>query len=312
MSTQFHEQRLRHNSPVSDDLIRWLDAFLIDRQSLNVTSGTMRFYHDKIKLLVDYAKSREIACVSDFTPTNIREYLIALSANHNPGGVHMAYRCLKTFLNWFGREAEPANWSNPIRNIKAPKLNVKPLDPVDFATIEKLIKVCDKSQYHGARDYAIFLCLLDTGIRASEFCALNVNDVDVISGDVLIRNGKGGKPRLVVIGKRARKALRLYLRFRHDDDPALWVSDDGCRLTYWGLNLILKRRSKLAHVKKPGLHDFRRAFALSCLRSGMDVYSLQKLMGHADLSVLHRYLAQNDEDLRIAHHKFSPVDRLRS
>lgn len=65
MSIQFHEQRLRQNSPVPNELIRWLDAFLIDRQSLNVTSGTMRFYHDKIKLLVDYAKSREIACVSD-------------------------------------------------------------------------------------------------------------------------------------------------------------------------------------------------------------------------------------------------------
>ncbi len=100
--------------------------------------------------------------------------------------------------------------------------------------------VCDKSQYHGARDYAILLCLLDSGIRASELCALDLIDVDVIKGDMLIRNGKGGKPRLVVIGKRACKALSLYLQFRHDNDPALWVSDDGCRLTYWGLNLFLK------------------------------------------------------------------------
>jgi len=60
--------------------------------------------------------------------------------------------------------------------------------------------------------------------------------------------------------------------------------------------------------KKVILHDFRRAFALNYLRNGGDIYNLQKLMGHADLQVLRRYLAQTTEDLKIAHHNFSPVD----
>jgi site-specific recombinase XerD len=57
-------------------------------------------------------------------------------------------------------------------------------------------------------------------------------------------------------------------------------------------------------------HAFRRAFALASLRGGMDVYSLQRLMGHADLSVLRRYLAQTEGDLQAAHQKAGPVDRL--
>lgn len=56
------------------------------------------------------------------------------------------------------------------------------------------------------------------------------------------------------------------------------------------------------------LHHFRRAFALECLRNGMAVYSLQKLMGHADLQVLRRYLAQTTEDILQAHQVGSPVD----
>lgn len=88
----------------------------------------------------------------------------------------------------------------------------------------------------------------------------------------------------------------------------LWVTIDGTRLTYWGLNQIVRRRALNAHTPKPELHDIRRAFALNCLRSGMDIYSLQKLIWHADLQVLRRDLAQTDADISEAHRKASPVD----
>lgn len=79
-------------------------------------------------------------------------------------------------------------------------------------------------------------------------------------------------------------------------------------MTYWGLNEIIRRRANEAGIEKPHLHDFRRAFGLKFLRNGGDIYSLQKLMGHTDLQVLRRYLAQTNEDLMIAHCNFSPVD----
>lgn len=60
----------------------------------------------------------------------------------------------------------------------------------------------------------------------------------------------------------------------------------------------------------PSLHSLRRAFALTCLWSGMDMRSLQKLVGHGDLSVLRRYLQQTEADLRAAHEKAGPVDNL--
>ena len=81
------------------------------------------------------------------------------------------------------------------------------------------------------------------------------------------------------------------------------------RLSYWVLNEIIRRRAAAAKVEKPGLHDFRRAFTLNFLRNNPgDIYSLQKLMGHADLQVLRRYLAQTDNDLHEAHRRGSPVD----
>ena len=89
---------------------------------------------------------------------------------------------------------------------------------------------------------------------------------------------------------------------------ALWVTSKARRLTYWGLNQILRRRAKVSKIEIPSLHDFRRAFALNYLRNGGDIFTLQKLMGHADSQVLRRYLAQTTDDLEVAHHHFSPVD----
>jgi integrase/recombinase XerD len=79
---------------------------------------------------------------------------------------------------------------------------------------------------------------------------------------------------------------------------------------YGGLRQIIRRRAEKAGIDPPPLHAFRRAFALASLRGGMDVYSLQRLMGHADLSVLRRYLAQTEADLQAAHERAGPVDHL--
>ena len=103
--------------------------------------------------------------------------------------------------------------------------------------------------------------------------------------------------------------VRAYLRLRRDKKPALWVTRNGERLTYWGLRQIIRRRSFQAGVDTPSIHSFRRAFAVNMLRAGVDIFSLQKLMGHADLQVLRRYLALTTEDIARAHRIGSPVDR---
>ena len=103
--------------------------------------------------------------------------------------------------------------------------------------------------------------------------------------------------------------MRAYLRLRHDSSPALFVSKGEERLTYDRLQLLLEQRAKRAKLSnKMALHGFRRAFALNMLRSGVDIFVLQRLMEHSDLQVLCRYLAQNDEDNQLAHMRGSPVD----
>jgi site-specific recombinase XerD len=173
-----------------------------------------------------------------------------------------------------------------------------------------MMDTCNKS-FCGLRDKAILLALLDTGVRASEFVGMKLDDLNQVSGEIFIRQGKGGKFRAVFLGKTSRRALRAYLKVRSDNCAFLWVTDESEQLTYWGLRQIIRRRSVIAKVHTPSLHSFRRAFAINMLRAGVDVFSLQKLMGHADLQVLRRYLAQTTEDIAQAHRIGSPVDNNR-
>jgi integrase len=152
--------------------------------------------------------------------------------------------------------------------------------------------------------------LLDTGVRASELLSIGRGDIDLVTGFALIRHGKGRKPRTVFFGKEVRKAVKAYLKMRTDSNPALWVNDEFENLTYSALLDLLKRRGDKAKVPHTTPHDFRRAFALGMLRNKVDIYTLQKLMGHADLQVLRRYLAQNDSDLAAAHRAAGLADRL--
>jgi site-specific recombinase XerD len=289
-------------------LLTWVEAFLFDRKAQGLSKGTLYFYQKKLQLFTAFCESQVVQHITEITPSFLREYLVYLEQRgHNPGGIHACYRALKTFLLWWEGEVEPEGWKNPIRKVKAPRKIIKPIKPVSLNAIQALLDTCDNSRI-GRRDKAILLTLLDTGVRASELCAMNWEDTDTVYGSILIPKSKGKKPRTVFLGKKSRRAIRAYLRTRNDHSPALWVTISGNRLSYWGLRQIIRRRATKVNVNVPGLHDFRRAFALQSLRNGMDIYSLQKLMGHADLQVLQRYLAQTTEDIQNAHRLGSPVD----
>ena len=159
----------------------------------------------------------------------------------------MAYRTLRLFFQWLMKEEVMApDWKDPMLKVRAPKVVLDPLEPISIQDLQALINTPQRWEFIGERDRAIFLFLLDTGARAREACNMNIKDVDLSTGAVMIRYGKGDRTRRVFIGCTTRRAMRAYLRLRHDSSPALFVSKDEQRLTYDGLRLLLERRAKRA------------------------------------------------------------------
>ena len=297
------------NEVENSHLETWIGAFLMDRKAQNMAWGTLYFYKKKLEVFSKFCEAQEVKQITQIGPNLIRQYLFYLeSKGHNAGGIHGYYRTLKTFLRWWENEVEPVGWKNPIKKVKAPRVPFEPLEPVNIDDVKAMLDTCPRGALLGLRDEAIMLSLLDTGVRASELLSINLEDINLITGEILIKQGKGRKPRYVYLGSKTRKAVRAYITIRRDSLPNLWVTKNQEPLSYWGLKAMMRYRAKQANVSIPSIHAFRRWFALTCLRAGTDVFSLQELMGHSDLQVLRRYLKQTSADLIKAHKKASPVD----
>jgi site-specific recombinase XerD len=256
-----------------------LEAFLRDRTSSNLAAGTVNYYREKLTKFITFCQGQQIQYTTQITPDVIRSYMLYMTdVRHNgKGNVHSFYRSLRAMLYWYENEYEPDGWKNPIKKVKAPKQSNEVLEPVSGDDISKLLSTCETGTYFGDRDYAIILTLFDTGARAHEFLNINLSDMD-LDGGIIIKHGKGDKPRTVYIGKTTRKAIRKYLKHRQDNLPYLWITEQNDdQLTYDGLRAIFSRRAKNANIKPPTIHSFRRAFALTMLRNGVDIFSLQKL-----------------------------------
>jgi site-specific recombinase XerD len=250
--------------------------------------------------------------VNQLTAETLRRFFVSLEERGlSPGGVHAFYRAVRVFLRWYANEFDPEGWRNPIQKVRAPKVDAPPLAPVPLEHVRAMLDACERGKFTGERDAAIILFLLDTGARAGELLALDKQDADILTGEVLIRKSKSRKPRTVFLGRKARRALRSYLKLRGMDAvKAVFVTDEIERLKMSGLRQILRRRAKRAGVPVPSLHSFRRACALALHRAGVDLLSIARLLGHSDISLLQRYIRQDAEDLRGAHERGSPGDAL--
>ncbi len=315
-----HKYTFKIEQIISAELLNWMEAFLISGQTTGLSKNTIQFYKEGLQSFMRFCSQTEVSSIYDITAIKIRKYLLHLeNTGHNPGGVHAKYRTVRAFLNWFEIEIDDPEWKNPIKKIRVRQSKIPPLEPADIQAVREMLATCKKKtedphwkrkrDFMNLRDRLIILMLMDTGLRASELLSLTLDNINPITGVVQIVHGKGGKPRVVFIGRKTRQALRKYLK-NVDIQDYLFIGILGVRMTRNGLHQILTRRAKWAGVKPQSPHSFRRLFALTMLRNGVDIYNLQMLMGHADLQVLKRYLKLTQTDGLQAHIKGSPVEKL--
>ena len=299
-------------------LSRVFRAFLVDRTAQQLAARTLQYYRSEIQWFLTWLEEERIDDLRDVTPDHLRRWLVALGTHRSAGGVHANYRALRAFLRWAWEEYEPVNvdgdlLANPIERVKAPKLPQELLPPVELGALAAMLATCARKTFTGDRDYALLLALLDTGCRAEEFLSLNLADVNLETGDVIIRQGKGGKDRVTYLSEAICSEVERYLDSHRQDaeegDP-LWVTDDKQRMAYQGLRAMVKRRAIAAGVAVPALHDFRRGYATYSVQNGADLSAVQQGLGHSSLNVTQRYLNRTRQELRAAHERISPAASL--
>ena len=144
-------------------------------------------------------------------PDHVIAYLARFTA-HRPDTRHRYFREVRCFWNWLRTPGYTEN--DPfrgLRNVRLPRTIVPPLGPAEIA---RLLACCDAATVVGRRDRAILLTLLDTGIRCAEAVQLDLADCALTERRLLVRQGKGGKDRVVPFAGRCDDALVVYLADR--------------------------------------------------------------------------------------------------
>lgn len=298
---------LKGNDLTSGALALAYEAFLLDCEARRLSPKTLRYYRQQLEPFLEALKGQGIKTPGQITANHVRRYYVLLQRRGlAEASVHAAARAIRAFCNFMVYEGMLEE--SPLKRVKMPKQTQQLLPAFTPEEAERILAACKFD-----RDRAIVLCLLDSGCRLSEFVALNVGDFDLKSGVVKVRHGKGRKQRVVFLGARARKVLIKYLMQRGEFKPSdpLWLSlTTGERLTDHGLRMLTRTLRADTGIKHCHPHTFRRTFALWSLRSGMNIYALQQIMGHSDLQILRRYLALVEEDLQEAHRNHGAVDNM--
>ncbi|MDA8204022.1 MAG: tyrosine-type recombinase/integrase [Chloroflexi bacterium] len=298
---------------LADVISEYLSALKVAGRS----PKTISWYADMLWEFVRFIEREGVrATVADVAPVEVRRWLLAIQSRRTrslaPSSMAARVRTVKAFGTWIANELDlPAN---PVRGVPVPRVPELLVPSLREPDILALLRTLDAGSQQPERDRAIVLLLLDTGLRLSEAANLRIRDVDLIEGRCRVM-GKGGRERVVPVGRKTRRALRhcLARRGRLLPDEALFIGRGGRALAPRGIQQLvrrLSRRTTLASRCSP--HVLRHTFARSFLANGGDVFSLQRILGHSpsSLQVTRRYVDLLDDDLRAVHREASPVDRL--
>ena len=278
-------------------------------------STTLLYYGVTQRALERYA-AQQPAFPDDPTllaVSHLRAFVIWLEGQGlAAGGIHAHVRALKALFGW--AHAEELLPRNPAQRLERPTLPSYRLPSVTAAQIGTLLKAA-KTTEQPLRDTAVLLTFFDTGIRLAELIGLRLPDLLPERG-VLRVIGKGDKERSVPVGSRALGAVSAYMRRerrpQHAGVQHLFLSRSGQPMTRSCISILMLRLSRQVNLKREQAapHAFRRGFAVEFLRNGGDVFTLQQILGHSSLEMTRRYVNFLDEDLKSAHLRFSPGDRL--
>ena len=275
-------------------------VYLLDAQSRNFSAATIESMRVRVGRFVAWLEAQHIARIADVTTADLRRFQLERQSVVSEITLHTEARALRAFLNWCVGEKYIA--TSPM-----PKMPRKPTfikDAMTPAQLRQLLRNAD------ARETLIVLLLLDTGVRASELCSIDVEHIDIANARIKVR-GKWNKERFVFLGARTVKALlRYWAAHGIEQGAAIRNERNEHRMSRNGLFRTLQRMAARTRVAGVSPHALRRTFAIFHLRNGVDLYTLARLMGHEDIATLKVYLDLVDTDAADAHRRYTLLDEL--
>lgn len=225
---------------------------------------------------------------------------LALLSHLSPATKEARLGVLRGFFRFLAREGEIL--FNPAQTVRLGKHARGRRRAPSMEHVEKLLS-SSATGPRALRDQAVLEVLYSSGLRRQELCGLDLGDADLAGGTFRVRNGKGGKERIVPAGARALVALRRYLEKGRPSfkprTPALFVNKAGGRLSAESVHWIVRERSRVAGLETLlSPHLLRHAFATHLLENGASIRHVQAMLGHAEIGSTQVYTHVSAQRLR--------------
>ncbi len=203
--------------------------------------------------------------------------------------------------------------SDPTVHLEMPTIEQKLPNILSIEEIEALLMAPNRSKPQGIRDLAMLELLYGSGMRISELIALDLADIHLTMGFVRVF-GKGGKERIIPLGKSALSAISSYLnnargqlQGKYPKTDAFFINQRGKRLTRQGCWKLMKEhalKAGIQHELTP--HTLRHSFATHLVENGADLRAVQEMLGHADISTTQIYTHISKTRLSEVYKQFHP------
>jgi site-specific recombinase XerD len=270
----------------------WQLALRAERKS----PQTLKTYGDGVRFYLDWCTTRD---VEPMNRASLNAWVAALLDSGAAASTARSRQlAVRRFTAWLTEEGELE--ADPFLGVKSPKLDERVVEPLTDDDLRAMLKACQvpksaepKIALRHRRDEAIIRLMFESGIRAGEVIALDLEDVDLTNGVATVRRGKGGKGRVVPFGPDASLALDRYLRLRRGHrlaaSPELWLGDRGKRFSYDALHKSLAERAKAAGIEGFHPHRLRHTAAHRWLAAGGSESGLMAVAGWTRPDMLMRY-----------------------
>lgn len=310
-----------------------LNIFVEAKIAENLRERTIAEYYNHVRYLTDYLASVKgivSPLLSDLTASNIRQYIKYLRDDRERyegargrkysgkglsiSTINIRLRTLRTMCRFW--HSEGIIDFNPMANIKPLRQDeAEEVPGLEDNEIRTILNSLDTRQYAQWRDKVLILLLLDTGLRINEALSLTIEQVDAKMSLIIVQSSiaKNRQFREVPL---SREVLRMLLDLHAESSEYFGDVSNVFNNAYgepFTPDAFRKRLERMRNrLKIPRLHPhmFRHTFARKYILNGGDVFTLQKILDHADIQTTRKYVQMETTHVRAQHNKFSPVRTL--
>lgn len=298
------------------------EQFLKEAAAQGYSRRTVETYRSTFRRFLVFLDAEGIETVDDVTHQTLARYQSQLVSARGPKGRPLSLGRqaqlvaeLKVFFRSLVRKGHLL--VDPTSRLDLPRIPRRPPAVVlNLASMKRLLLAPAVSTPLGVRDRAILELLYSTGLRVSELSGLDVYDVDLAAGELLVRRGKGGRSRQLPVGEAARQWVGRYLNdvrpklTRRAAEVALFLTWRGRRIHRRDVCFMVHRYARAVGLSdRVTPHTVRHSFATHMLQGKASLRHLQEMLGHVKLTTTQIYTRVDITDLKAVHRRCHPRGR---